>query len=231
MTATLDAIVDVPGVPETTLTSEILERALAVEAPPAPWKADVQALCWLARGSRAALDALSPGLKSGGRPLMVAGGLLRFLDTPVGPYDEVITFAVQLGRRGPVANVPFIAVNSIESLVGGRVNWSLPKTLAEFNGGPTGDWPMTARGDSWQVTASAQPFGPSAPFRGRVKVAQEWPDGVVRQTRVGMRGRFRLARVTIKTSGGTCLTDWLRSGKFAGFIVEHATCSIPPTPR
>jgi hypothetical protein len=65
-----------------------------------------------------------------------AGALISYADTPVGPYHEVIGMVIVRHGARLLVHVPFIAVDSPTSLVGGRVNWALPKTLADFTGEP-----------------------------------------------------------------------------------------------
>jgi len=65
------------------------------------------------------------------------GGMLRYRASPVGPYAEVwATPGIRVGRHGPELTIPFMAVDSLASLRGGRANWGLPKTLATFNSAP-----------------------------------------------------------------------------------------------
>ena len=113
-----------------------------------------------------------------------------------------------------------MAVDSAISLVGGRTNWSLPKTLARFEGDPVGDRAMAAGGETWKLSARARPLGPSLPYRGGVALVQVWPDGSVRRATGRIRGRARLARVTVEVSGGAELRRCVGEGSFLGAIVE-----------
>jgi len=136
------------GVPESRL-DERARAGLPTDAPPAPWTCRCDAVVWFARPAR---DL--PG--GGGRPWLVAGALIDYADSPVGPYHEVLGLLAGFGRTGPVATVPFIAVDSPASLVGGRQNWALPKVLAQFADG-------TAAGAGWTVSATARAVGPAVP--------------------------------------------------------------------
>ncbi|MHB8242684.1 MAG: acetoacetate decarboxylase family protein [Solirubrobacteraceae bacterium] len=61
------------------------------------------------------------------------GAFLRYKEGPVGAYDELLAMPnVLLRDRRLSLHVPFIAVDSEASIAGGRGNWALPKTLAEF---------------------------------------------------------------------------------------------------
>ena len=93
----------------------------------------------------------------GGKHWGVAGGiiLVRYHDTSVGPYSELI-FTSGLYRLGRHVgfHIDQIYVDSQLSLVGGRINWAVPKELAEF------DW--QSQGKSTRVTVSLP--GKSQPF-------------------------------------------------------------------
>src|SRR3954453_22526314 len=108
----------VKGLPESTLRPEHL-LALPTDVPAAPWSCRVRALIWWQRASAPAFDWL-------GRPIPLAvAGFVEYLDTPVGRYHEVL--AGNLLRTGaiPAVHVPFIAVDSLASVAGGRANWAL----------------------------------------------------------------------------------------------------------
>ena len=87
----------------------------------------------------------------------VAGGIIlaRYHDTPVGPYNELI-FTSGLHRLGSHVgfHISQIFVDSTSSLLGGRLNWGVPKELAVF------DW--QTQGQTIQVKVSSQ--GKSQPF-------------------------------------------------------------------
>jgi hypothetical protein len=212
------AVADVPGIRGTELTEETLER-LPAAAPPAPWTLRATSLIWVARATRAAAAALQPGIS--GRPLAVGGMFMAYEQTPVGAYDEVAGF-VLLRRGGSlVVHVPFIAVDSPASVVGGRANWALPKTLAAFSGAPVPDRAMAARHEEWEITARARALGPALPARSRFALAQAGPDRREERFRGGARARVRPALLQVRTSGVPALTGWLRSGHHPGVIVER----------
>ena len=214
-------IAAVPGVPETAVGPEVLDR-LPRSAPPAPWPLELRALFWAAWPGAAPARSLPPSLSQGSRVLMGGGGFVRYLDTPVGPYCEALAAALLLRGRRASVHVPFIAVDSGASVVGGRTNWSLPKTLADFEGDPGAEATVSARGDGWAVRASARPLGPVLPLRARLALTQESPDGTVRRARGRLAGRARLAVVSVRASGGAELEAWLDSGRRLGVIVEGA---------
>lgn len=217
----------VPGATETALGPEIVAR-LPASAPPAPWELELRALLWAACPEREAAGALPNGLRPGARILSGAGGLIRYTRTPVGPYDEAFAAAALLRGGGLAAHVPFMAVDSTESLVGGRMNWALPKALARFEGEPRAASGMHARGEGWELRATARSFGPALPFCAPFSLVQEWPDGSIRRASGRMRGRARVARVRVEVSGGLQLRGWLRAGSRLGVVVERARGTLGP---
>lgn len=218
-------IVDVPGVSECTLDAGTLAE-LPAEAPPAPWlDCRFSSIIWLARGGRMAGRAAGAANPTRGRALAVVGGMVSYSDTPVGAYHEVFgTVGLRAGRavRG---TVPFMAVDSPSSLVGGRTNWSLPKCLARFTGEP-GDGEMTAAGDGWAVRVRARPYGPTfrLPMSGRV--VQPWPDGALREATLEGSGRGRSAVVTVDVESAGDLPVWLRPGRHLGTVVHEASFTM-----
>jgi hypothetical protein len=104
--------------------------------------------------------------------------------------------------------------------VGGRVNWSLPKCLAEFTGEP-GDRTLTARGSGWTVAADVRPFGPPFPVRLTGRMVQPGPDGRPRAAVLTGRGRARIALVTVDVVSGGELAQWLRPGRHLGAVLSN----------
>ena len=180
--------------------------------PPAPWTCRCDALVWwtLPRTAR-----------------LACGALLRYHATPVGEYRELAGVLGQLGRHGLSATVPFIAVDSPGSLVGGRRNWALPKTLAEFTGDPTVG-SMTAAAEDWTVTATARVFGPAVPVRLAGRLAQPWPDGIRRTARLAGLAIARAAVVSVTVRPDDTLPGWLRTGRHLGVQLRDAEITFGP---
>lgn len=227
-----DALTGVPGVPETTLGAALLRRLPAISLP-APWDLTCEAVVWFHRPGPAARDALAPALR-GARPLLVAGALVRYRGTPVGAYDEVLGMVVAAGRRPlPWGSVAFMAVDSESSLVGGRVNWGMPKSLATFGGGSESGVPRTALGADavrWRVAAVPDAHGPRLPVRARLLARQVLASGAVGDSRLRGRGRARAARVTVEVESDGPLPGWLRPGRHPGAVVSDAFFRLsPPT--
>lgn len=216
----------VGGLPESALDERTAAR-LPPSAPPAPWTCRCDALVWSALPRRpdgalgAAIDL----------PTAVCGALLSYSDSPVGPYREVL--GLLAGTRGfrPSALVPFIAVDSPASLVGGRRNWALPKTLAEFTGEPAAGT-MTATGNGWTISATARPLGPALPIRLAGWLEQPWPDGRCRSSWLTGRASAQpaLVRVAVRSDAG--LARWLRPGRHFGLLLRQAEVTLAaPTSR
>jgi hypothetical protein len=215
---------DVPGVPETLLSQALVSR-LPANLAPAPWTATCQAVIWGCRGGAAATEALPPALRTG-RARAVIGGLVRYSDTPVGSYDEVFGIVVGNDGRRPWGSVVFMAVDSETSLVGGRSNWAMPKTLASFEGAP--DTGMAAMGveASWRVSATPHALGLSLPYRSKGTARQEFPDGTVRSSALDGRFRMRPALVSVEVSSDGPLPTWLRPGRHLGGVSPEMTFSL-----
>ena len=214
----------VPGVAECRLDDKTLASLPANEAP-APWDCDLSAVLWWARAGAAARAAAADVLAGGRAPLAVIGGLVSYANTPVGAYHEVLG-AIAL-RRGKdvVATVPFMAVDSTRSLVGGRGNWSLPKSLARFRGEP-GAGTASAAGAGWSVSVSARPFGPRFPVAAKGTLVQPWPDGAHRAARLAGRSRARLAVVTVAVESDADLPNWLRPGRHLGAVLSQTRFTL-----
>ncbi len=127
------------------------ERTDYPVSPPPPWPAAVRATLWWHRSTP---DAAQYGPTGAILPITLAM-MVDYLDSPVGPYREVLASPVL--RRGliPAMAVPFIAVDSEPSVHGGREHWKLPKVLAKFDGDVLGDF--SATGARWNVATSAAP--------------------------------------------------------------------------
>lgn len=188
-----------------------VQAALPVRTPPPPWPCRVRAVLWWHRALPAARDAVPPRARTA-VPLTVVA-LLDYLDSPVGSYREVLACPVLLRGGGLVhTTVPFIAVDSLPSVAGGRDHWQLPKQLARF---AAGAGTTSVQGDGWSLRARVRAGGPAVPVRARFRTTQ---DGV-RAARSRVQGRARLARVTVEPEG---LPSWVRPGPHTGLVLDEA---------
>lgn len=215
----------VPGVAESTLSSDVAE-SLPDSAPPAPWYCTSSGIVWWLRGSGVRSSSVA-ALLPGGRPVVAIGGMISYRTTPVGPYHEVFGGVGLLAGRAVDVTIPFMAVDSRDSVVGGRQNWSLPKVLASFTGSPEAAR-MTAAGDGWTVAVTARPVTPRVPMRMSGRVVQRWPDGSVRAATLRGRGRARVAVVNVAaTSSVGDLPSWLRPGRHVGALLSDVRFELP----
>jgi hypothetical protein len=186
-----------------------------VSVAPAPWTCRCQAIVWFGRApGRAAANAL-PGPLAGRRALGVVGGIVRYLDTPVGPYDEVFAAIGVRHGRGVAGHIPFMAVDSEDSVAGGRGNWALPKTLASFDGDLGA---IEVHADGWRVDVRTRAVGPALPTHSTGINLQVWPDGALRASKLRLRGRMRPALVTVGSDH-----PLVTSGRHPGAVLAEAT--------
>lgn len=218
----------VEGVPETFL-SEALLATLPENLAPAPWTCSLSALVWGHRGGVPATQALPPLLRRDHKGLAVVGGMVRYQDTPVGAYDEVLGLVATREGRRPFGSVAFMSVDSPASLVGGRTNWAMPKALGAFKGEVGAGETFTASSDdggTWEVSATPRVFGPAIPVATKGQAQQQFPGGRVGASRLRGKGRVRLAVVTVSVRSDGPLPTWLKPGRHLGALVEEATFSL-----
>lgn len=200
------------------------------ESPPPPWPAEVKATIWWHR-ARPAGRALLKGRTIPITMVMV----IDYLNSPVGPYREVLASPVlQRPGRGmgpmPRISVPFIAVDSETSVHGGRTHWHLPKVLADFGGDVLGDASVSgegASGDGWSVRTQAKGIGPSFPITGALGFAQPSDEGSLLAT-ARLRGKARLARVQVGASGPS-LGEWITPGTHFGLQIVSGQMATDPS--
>jgi hypothetical protein len=219
------ALVRVPGVSETHLPAQVL-AALPPSVPAAPWRARATGVFWWRRldhaGRDAARAALPDRLAGALQVTAAAGAVISYTETPVGPYHEVIGLIT--GRHGlrTIVHVPFIAVDSLASVVGGRANWALPKTLATFTGEPSDGGTISVRADPsdsgpWSISATPRRFGPSIPFAAPAlaTVLQVGPDGDLWRSFSTAHGRVRPTRVDVELDAAS-FAPWFPTGRCWG---------------
>ena len=222
--------IELTGLPS--IAESVLSTALVAGLPanlsPAPWECHCSAVVWVGRGGRAAATVLPPAL-AGSTALATVGGFVHYTDTPVGPYGEVLAMVGSRTGLRPWGNVAFMAVDSPASLVGGRTNWAMPKSLATFEGQPRAGETVSGTGTdemSWSVSAAPRAIGPAIPLRSKGVARQQFADGRVGDSTLSFAGRVRPAIVTVQVSSAGTLPQWLRPGRHLGAIVERATFTL-----
>jgi hypothetical protein len=201
----MDSLADLECLPESRLPAALAAQ-LPASTPGPPWDCRVRAVVWVQK----APSPLPSSFRYAGRIRAVTvGAVVDYLESPVGPYREVFAGPLLRGTVLPVVHVPFIAVDSLPSVHGGRAHWSLPKAIATFS-----DDGRTATGDGWSVAVTATERGPRLPLRGPLVNAQKEQRAVI-----SLRGRGRLARVRVEATG-LVLGGWLGSGTHHGVVAE-----------
>ncbi len=215
----------IPAAPESELAAA-LERRLPQTAPPAPWRCRLDGFVWIQRSGMAAASVLPAPLESGPSARWVIGACLHYTDSPVGPYSEV--YAALLVRMGYrlVAHIPFMAVDSLESVRGGRANWALPKTLATFEGTPSACAALRVEGTGWHMDARSRPFGPRLPMRIALPCAQVRPDQAIGRYKATIAGPARLSRVEVDVASDASLGDWMPSGRHIATQWSNASLTV-----
>jgi hypothetical protein len=224
-----------PGAPESLLSDEQL-AALPASVAPAPWRLRASALVWTGRPdgrARATLAEIVPDeVSAGATPVATAGVLINYLWTPVGRYSEIIGMVVYRRGTSLFTHVPFIAVDSATSVVGGRANWALPKVLATFEGRPADRVPVTAEGPSWRVTATARASRLPLPIfvPKLVPMVQLAASGLRWSARPVGYGLVRPARVEVRVTGKAAaessLANWFPAGSRTGVLGAQLSASL-----
>jgi hypothetical protein len=202
----------------------------AIATPGAPWHSAIDALLWLHAATPDAHGELPRALAARAGIAVTIGGLISYRDGPVGPYGEVFGAPVMLRGAPLLSHVAFMAVDSEASVAGGRRNWALPKILASFEGDPGRPGQVSARGGGWSLTVTATARPRRAPFRGTFRCAQAWPDGVVRELTVRMRGRARLGHAEVRHDAPSSLTGWLAAGRHPAILISGTQDVSAPRP-
>jgi len=221
VTAARPDLAALPGAPESRLSDAVRAR-LPAASPPPPWPCRVEAVVWWHRASPAALAVLPAALTDRCRLPRVVGAFVRYLDSPVGPYEEVIGAVMD---RPLHVHVPFLAVDSLASLHGGRTHWALPKALAAFTRPAGSRGEVVAEGDGWRVAARARPAGPRLPVVARLRGMQVRADGHPLSNTCTGYGRARFARVDVQAGTDLAgqpgsIAGWLRPGDHLGLVMS-----------
>lgn len=213
-------VTDAVGIDETRLPATLVDR-LPADVAPAPWRARCSITMWWHGAGRAALDVFPAALRPQ-RVSAVAWVLVRYQDTPVGPYSEVAAMPLPAGFR-PTLHLPFITVDSLPSIAGGRGNWLLPKALASFAWTDRGASvvPVEPADPAWRLTVDASPVGPPLPYVMPYTLHQVGADGQPRRFRTRLAGIGRYARVEVEGSAEGPLAALLRPGRHRGAVVRR----------
>jgi Acetoacetate decarboxylase (ADC) len=222
-------VTDAAGLAETRLPASLLAR-LPGSVAPAPWQTTCTVTAWLHPVDADALAAYPDTIRPA-RPGLVAWALVRYADTPVGPYSELAATLLAADGDG-YGHIPFIVVDSLPSIVGGRRNWLLPKALASFDRSADGR-AVTVRGaepavPAWSVAVQLEPAGPPAPVTLHNKVQQADIDGVVRRFDGTLTGELAGATVAVEGHAEGVLAALLRDGTYEGSVMTDCRFDVGP---
>lgn len=208
----VDALRQIAGVPESALADAIAAQ-LPDSSPPAPWHTRADVVVWVHPAAPGARRHLPPALRDARTIPLTVGAFVRYRDTPVGPYGEILAAPVLLAEAPlPPACVPFIAVDSIPSIRGGREQWALPKTLARID---FGRGTASAQGDGWRVDATVRARPRGLPVRLALRARQPGA-GLID---VLAAGHARPATVELQAAGPE-LAQWLLPGPHAAMVIR-----------
>jgi len=175
--------------------------------------------------AKSATGELPDGLRRLPGPCSITAA--RYDDSPVGPYRELaVGQPAHLGAR-PGLCITTMAVTSVDSRLGGRVNWGFPKelgTLVWLDEG--GD--RVLRWKERDIVVRATPVGPPLPVLLPLRALQRRADGPV-SIRGHARGRGRLARVDITVPEDDPLVGL--SGRHRGLMVAGLRLVVSPARR
>jgi hypothetical protein len=151
----------------------------------------------------------------------------RFDDSPVGPYRELaVGQPARLGARPGVCMTTMV-VTSVDSRLGGRVNWGFPKELGTLVWLAEGD-DRVLRWEERSIVLRASPVGPPLPVFLPLRALQRRADGPV-SVWGHARGRGRLARVDIDVPADDPLFPL--AGRHRGLIVAGLRLVMSPARR
>ena len=211
----------IPSVAESRIAADVLARLPASPSPAPPWESLVAAVVWLQRATPSARGALPPAIGRGAPAApLVAGALVDYRSGPVGPYREVFAGPLLVGGGAPRLHVPFIAVDSLESLAAGRRNWALPKGPARFEGEVGAGGRVRVAGAGWALAVTVAARGRSVPLAAALACDQVWPDGAVRRFVVRVRGRARLATVHVEHPVSSGPEAWIGAGRHPAVVLS-----------
>lgn len=220
-----DQLPFIPAAPESAMPPGLSDR-MPDAAPPAPWECTFDSFLWVQRAGKGVGSVLPEPLRASGSVRWLIGAFVQITESPVGPYSEVYAgLVIRTGVR-LVTHIPFMAVDSMHSLRGGRANWALPKTLAAFEGGPSESDNVRAKGAGWQVSARARAFGPRLPMKMKLACAQVRPDGTVATYNAVVSGRPRFARLEVEVASNASLPNWMPPGRHVATHWSSASLQV-----
>jgi hypothetical protein len=151
----------------------------------------------------------------------------RYDDSPVGPYRELaVGEPARLGARLGLC-ITTMAVTSVDSRLGGRVNWGFPKELGTLVWLDEGEG-RVLRWEERNIVVRATPVGPPLPVLLPLRALQRRADGLV-SVHGHAKGRGRVARVEVEVPEDDPLAGL--AGRHRGLIVAGMRLVVHPARR
>ena len=101
-----EALASIAGVPESQLSRHVA-GGLPESAPGPPWDCRVSAVYGSHKAKPGAAEILPKVLRGSPRVAVTIGALIRYIDSPVGPYREIVAVPAFVRRPFPQAHVAF----------------------------------------------------------------------------------------------------------------------------
>jgi hypothetical protein len=194
------------------------------ELPHAPWVLGGESILALA-SVKETLGDLPDELHRVPGPSSITAA--RYDDSPVGPYRELaVGQPAHLGARLGVC-ITTMAVTSVDSRLGGRINWGFPKELGTIVWLDEGE-DRVVRWEERNIVVRASPVGPPLPVFLPLRALQRRADGLV-SVRGHARGRGRVARVEVEVPADDPLAGL--AGRHRGLMVAGMRLLVNPARR
>lgn len=194
------------------------------ELPHAPWILGGESLLALA-SVKEPLSDVPDGLRRVPGPCSITAA--RYDDSPVGPYRELaVGQPAHLGARLGLC-ITTMVVTSVDSRLGGRINWGFPKELGTLVWLDEGD-DRVLRWEERKIVLRASPVGPPLPVLLPLRALQRRADGLV-SIRGHARGRGRVAHVEVEVPADDPLAGL--TGRHRGLMIAGMRLVMNPARR
>ena len=197
---------------------------MSSELPHAPWLLGGESLLALA-SAKSPLGDVPEGLRRIPGPCSITAA--RYDESPVGPYRE---FAVgqpaHLGARLGLC-ITTMVVTSVDSRLGGRINWGFPKEMGTLVWLDEGE-DRVLRWEERDIVVRASPVGPPLPVLLPMRALQRRADGLV-SIRSHARGRGRVAHVDVEVPADDPLVGL--AGRHRGLLIAGMRLVVNPARR
>ena len=194
------------------------------ELPHAPWLLGGESLLALASAKQPLAD-VPEGLRRVPGPCSITAA--RYDDSPVGPYRELaVGQPAHLGARLGLC-ITTMVVTSVDSRLGGRLNWGFPKEMGTLVWLDEGE-DRVLRWEERNVVLRASPVGPPLPVLLPMRALQRRADGLV-SIRGHARGRGRVAHVDVEVPADDPLAGL--AGRHRGLLIAGMRLVMNPARR